>query len=277
MSIFKYEFSECTNLRRDIYEGMVYLLSETNSSLILVNKVKERLKLEFGEDYRSPKHCEDNDYFFETIGKIRKELYLDNEFQSLTKEIYLEAGFENVAFDPVRLRVVPHLGHNNPSAKAVYYAHRDTWYSHPQSLITWWIPLDDLSKEETFVFFPEYFRKEVPNNSEIFDYDEWTRKGWSLKIGWQNKDDGLKAEYPGITGEFDRSISEGFSCRAGQSLLFAGAQLHETIKQETGQTRFSLDFRIVSLDDEKRGLGAPNVDSRCKGSSLRDYVTLSSS
>jgi hypothetical protein len=214
----------------------------------------------------------DKDHFFRTIGRIRKELYLSPEFEDLTRNIFAEAGFENIAFDPMRLRVVPHQGYKNPAAKAVYYAHRDTWYSHPQSLITWWVPLDDLNERETFVFYPEYYQKEVPNNSEIFDYDEWVSKGWSLKIGWQNKNDGLNAEYPGITGEFDRTGAEGFSCSAGERILFVGSHLHETLKQEEGTTRFSLDFRMICLDDENRGIGAPNVDNRCRGSSLGDYL-----
>ena len=192
----------------------------------------------------------------------------------MTRDVLEESGWdlESCAFDPVRLRVVPHKGHENPRAKSVYYAHRDTWYSHSQSLITWWIPLDDLREEETFVFYPQYFKEEVANDSEIFDYDRWTQKNWDLKIGWQNKNDGLTAKYPSLTGSFDEKSTTGFACRKAQNLLFSGAQFHQTLKQETGQTRFSLDFRVVHKGDHAKGLGAPNVDNRSTGCSLKDYI-----
>ena len=183
-------------------------------------------------------------------------------------------GFDSarIAFDPLRLRTVLHRGHDNPAAAAVYYAHRDTWYAHPMSAITWWIPLDDLSPDETFVFYPEKFRSAVPNNSEIFDYDAWVRDGWSLKIGWQDPDSGRRARYPGVTGDLDPGPALDFSCRAAENLLFSGAHFHRTLKQATGRARFSLDFRTVFLDDEAAGLGATNVDGRARGTALPDYA-----
>ena len=48
--------------------------------------------------------------------------------------------------------------------------------------------------------------------------------------------------------------------------------LSETLPQALGRTRFSLDARLVHLGDHARGLGAPNVDGRSRGSALPDYV-----
>ncbi|MEO7732615.1 MAG: hypothetical protein ABIY55_16725, partial [Kofleriaceae bacterium] len=73
---------------------------------------------------------------------------------------------------------------------------------------------------------------------------------------------------PGV----DPGPAIGFACRAGDNLVFSGAQFHATLPQATGRTRFSLDFRIVDLDDHAAGLGAPDVDNRSRGSSLIDYV-----
>ena len=170
--------------------------------------------------------------------------------------------------------MVIHRGNEDPRAAPVYYAHRDTWYAHPQALITWWIPLFDLPAAETFVFYPACFQSPVPNDSEIFDYDAWVRDGWGLKIGWQDREAGRTARYPGVTGPVDEGPAAGFSCRAGDNLLFSGAQFHRTLAHAEGRTRYSLDFRMVHLGDHAAGMGAPNADNRSQGSCLPDYVRL---
>jgi len=172
----------------------------------------------------------------------------------------------------LRLRVIQHRGHHNPLAAPVYHPHRDTWYAHPPALIAWWVPLDDLAPHETFEFYPDRFRAPVDNDSEIFDYGDWVRDGWELKIGWQKLSAGIDAKYPHARAGIDRGRAVGFACHAADNLVFSGAQFHATLPQATGRTRFSLDFRIVDLDDHRAGLGAPNTDNRSRGSALVDYV-----
>ena len=55
-------------------------------------------------------------------------------------------------------------------------------------------------------------------------------------------------------------------------LLFAAAHLHSSIPNQTGETRFSIDFRVVNRKDLRAREGAPNVDSRCTGSPINDYL-----
>jgi hypothetical protein len=167
---------------------------------------------------------------------------------------------------------VTHGGHDNPRAAPIYYAHRDTWYAHSQAEITWWLALHDVSEEEAFVFYPDWFDRPVSNNSESFDYDGWTRHGAGLRIGWQDREHGRQHLYPGHTGELRPGREVDFSARAGQLLLFAGAHFHQTRRNGRGATRFSLDFRTVDVADHRAGRGAPNVDNRSTGSALVDYV-----
>lgn len=261
--------------RHAVYDGRVLLLAETDASRELVKSVLELLASELGsEDVRGVPRELSNDELFRRIGRVRKILYMDAEYHARLRAVLAAHGFDpdEIAFDPLRLRVVSHLGHENPLAAPVYYAHRDTWYGHSQALITWWIPLHDLAEDETFVFFPERFREPVPNDSEVFDYDEWVKNGWSLKIGWQDLEAGKRARYPRVTGEPDVGKAVGFSCRAAENLLFSGAQFHRTLPQAFGRTRYSVDFRLVHLGDHASGFGAPNVDNRSRGSALVDYV-----
>lgn len=58
----------------------------------------------------------------------------------------------------------------------------------------------------------------------------------------------------------------------GGLIMFSGAQLHSTVPNTSGKTRFSIDFRLVNIDDVANRRGAPNVDSACTGTTLRDYL-----
>lgn len=264
-------------LRRAVYDGDVFLRPSTAPSRRLVATVRTRLAELFAcapDEIRDAPGALPNAELFARVGELRKELYLAPHHHEAVREVVAALGLDpaRVAFDPLRVRVILHQGHANPLAAAVYYPHRDTWYGHPPGLINWWIPLDDLAAPETFEFYPERFRAPVANDSELFDYGDWVREGWALKIGWQRLTAGLEARYPRAELGVERGRGVGFACAAGDNLVFSGAQFHATLPQATGRARFSLDFRIVDLDDHAAGLGAPNVDNRSRGSALVDYV-----
>ncbi len=264
-------------LRAAVYGGDVFLGPPTAASHDLVAAARARLAEVLGcapAEVRDAPQRMPNDELFARIGTLRRELYLGPRFHELLRAVVAAGGLDpaRVAFDPLRLRVVRHRGHEDARAAPVYHPHRDTWYAHPRALIAWWIPLDDLGAHETFVFHPDRFHAPVDNDSEIFDYADWVRDGWELKIGWQKLSAGLEARYPRAVASADFGRAVGFSCRAAENLVFSGAHLHATLPQATGRTRFSLDFRIVDLGDHAAGLGAPDVDNRSRGSSLADYV-----
>jgi Phytanoyl-CoA dioxygenase (PhyH) len=261
-------------LRAALYDGTVFCLPPTQASLALVDLASTLVLQELGADPRHAHERFSDEEFFMRIGRLRKAIYTESHAHDLLADMAASVGFapDETAFDPARLRVISHGAFDNPRAAPVYYPHRDTWYGHPMSVVTIWTALDDLDENETFVFYPNRFRTPVDNDSEVFDYDEWVSRGWSLKIGWQDRDASLHARYPSVIGEADYGKEEGFSCKRGEILLFAGAHFHKTLPQSLGRTRFSLDARLVHLGDHARGLGAPNVDGRSRGSALRDYV-----
>jgi hypothetical protein len=260
--------------RRELYAGALFLLEPTPVSARLVERCMADLEQELPSPVREAQFSLDGDEFFARVGRLRKRFYTEEPFLEAVREVASGLGFDpsGFAFDPMRLRVITHKGYENPAAAPIYYAHRDVWYAHPQAEITWWIPLHDVNEDETFVFYPDWFSRPVSNNSEEFDHDRWTRHGASLRIGWQDPEHGRKHLYPGHVGKLRPGREVGFSARAGQILLFAGAHFHQTRRNGTGRTRFSLDFRTVDLADHAAGVGAPNVDNRSTGSSLVDYV-----
>ena len=58
----------------------------------------------------------------------------------------------------------------------------------------------------------------------------------------------------------------------GGLILFSAAHLHSTVPNTSGRTRVSIDFRTVHLDDVSTHRGAPNLDSECTGTTIRDYL-----
>jgi hypothetical protein len=48
--------------------------------------------------------------------------------------------------------------------------------------------------------------------------------------------------------------------------------MHSTVPNTSGRTRFSIDFRTVHSDDIETQTCAPNIDSACAGTSLRDFM-----
>ena len=274
MKIVRYPLATSSETRRAIYGGDVFLLAPTEASLSFVSAAREELVTTLGTtDVRAVASADDAQAFA-ALGRVRRTVYLEPRFHELSRAMMASVGLDplETAFDPARLRVIEHRGHDNPRAAPVYYPHRDTWYAHPPAVITCWTALDDLDEHETFVFHPERWDTPVANDSEIFDYDAWVKDGWGLKIGWQDREAGRTARYPGVVGEVDAGLALGFSCRAGEVLLFSGAHFHRTLPQATGRTRYSLDLRAVHLGDHALGLGAPNVDGRSRGSALVDYV-----
>jgi hypothetical protein len=269
--------SDAAALRRAVYGGAVFLAAPTPASVRLAADARAALADALGcapAAIRDAPGAMPNEELFARIGPLRRALYLDAPYRAAVRDVVAACGHDpaRIAFDPLRLRVILHRGHENPLAAPVYHPHRDTWYAHPRALIAWWIPLDDLAEHETFVFYPERFATPVANDSEVFDYADWVRDGWELKIGWQKLSAGAEARYPRAAPGIDGGRPVGFACRRGENLVFSGAHLHATLPQVTGRARFSLDFRIVDLDDHGAGLGAPDVDNRSRGSSLVDYV-----
>ena len=54
--------------------------------------------------------------------------------------------------------------------------------------------------------------------------------------------------------------------------MFSAAQMHSSVPNTSGVTRFSIDFRTVNLSDAAEKRGAPNIDSACTGTSMRDFL-----
>jgi hypothetical protein len=263
--------------RSALYAGQLYHHASTAASRALVDDVHGLLAEQFGAlDARYAQAELTDAEFFARIGRIRKRLFEDPHFHDRAFAVAESMGFarDEVAFDPLRLRVVSHDGHHNVRAAPIYYPHRDTWFALSRSVIACWVAVHDIAPTETFEVYPEWLERPVGNTSEHFDYDRWVRDHRSLRIGWQDQDAGKEVHYSGTREVFSPGVTVPLAAERGDVVLFSGAHLHKTRENTAGYTRYSLDFRMVHKADHYAGRGPANVDNRSTGDATRDYVGI---
>jgi hypothetical protein len=150
-----------------------------------------------------------------------------------------------------------------------FHPHRDTWYSAPLCQVNWWMPVYEIVPENIMAFHPRYWSQPVRNSSRVYNYQEWNQ------TSRQNAAQHIKADTrvqprPEEVMELDPQLR--VATRVGSIMLFSAAQMHSTVPNSSGRTRFSIDFRTIHLDDAATRRGAPNVDSACTGTTMGDYL-----
>jgi hypothetical protein len=118
-------------------------------------------------------------------------------------------------------------------------------------------------------FHPRYWNQAVANDSENFNYYDWNNTG-RRDAAQHIKTDTRKQPKPQEPIELDPQVR--LITGPGGVVLFSAAQMHSTVPNTSGVARYSIDFRTVNFDDVVNGIGAPNVDSRPVGTSLRDFM-----
>jgi hypothetical protein len=179
---------------------------------------------------------------------------------------------EKTYFDVPRLRTMAHSGYLNAGLAYQFHAHRDTWFSAPYQQLNWWLPVYGIDSENSMAFHPQYFDKPIRNSSAGYDYAVWSATG-RQQAAKQIAKETRKQPQAEEPLDLDRDVR--VVTPPGGTLVFSAAHLHSTVPNSTDKTRFSIDFRTVNLDDLVDGQSAPNVDSECIGTTLRDFLRAS--
>ena len=114
-----------------------------------------------------------------------------------------------------------------------------------------------------------YWDRPVRNSSHEFDYQDWNRDGRKAAHN-QGGSDTRKQSAALEPVELDpqlRVVTE-----PGGLLVFSAGHLHSTVPNTTTAARISIDFRTVHVDELQTKGGAPNIDSECRGTTIRDYL-----
>jgi len=179
---------------------------------------------------------------------------------------------EETYFDVPRLRTSTSDNYLTTGIAYAFHPHRDTWYSAPLMQVNWWLPIYDVNQSNVVAFHPAYFDQGIANGSERYNYYAWNRDSRGIaaaQVGVDTRDQPKPEEEIDLDPQI-RPVPP-----VGGEMVFSGAPLHSSVPNTSGRTRISVDFRVVHRADVEAGRGAANVDSRCTGTTLRDFLRVS--
>lgn len=258
--------------RQRLYDGQLFVYSPRPSMLKLINHAKSMIENAFKPlDPRKAQYSMPVEQYVSICTPLKPGFIHHPETKKILTEVVAEYGcdLETTYVDVPRLRMVTSDGYLTSGVGYAHHPHRDTWYSAPMMQINWWVPIYDIETENSMAFHPEYWDKPIKNGSSDFNYYEWNavgRKDASKHI----KTDTRKQPKPEEPLKLDPQVR--MVLPAGSVVLFSAANLHSTVPNTAGIARYSIDFRTVDVNDVKAKRGAPNIDSHCHGTSLRDFM-----
>jgi hypothetical protein len=261
--------------RGRIYDGQIMLLGPTESSQRVVAHAREMLEAAFpGVDPCVAQHLMRVEEFANVLIALKPSFIHHPESWGSIAAMLIERGYdpETTYLDVPRLRISTSGGYLTSGVAYAHHPHRDTWWSAPLQQINWWMPLYDFASESAMAFHPRYWATGVVNDSSLFNYSDWN--GNQRKNAAQHVKSDTRWQ-PHALEKLELQPELRIVCAPGAALAFSGAQLHSTVANTSGRTRYSIDFRTVDIDDVIGGRGAPNVDSAPSGTSLRDFKRLS--
>lgn len=257
--------------RERLYAGDVFILSATPGTRALINLARQMLEGAFAPyDPRTIHEQKTPEEVAAILGKLKPQFIHHPECKRIIPQIMLEHGvdLERLYFDVPRLRSAYPSHFLSSGIAYAFHPHRDTWYSAPMCQLNWWLPIYPVEPNNAMGFYPRYFGEAVRNNSEIYNYYEWNTKNRATAMQHVKSD---TREQPKAQQELE-PVTVRYLPPPGGIIIFSGAQLHETVPNTTGNARYSIDFRTVHYDDVVARRGAPNIDSRCTGTTMRDYM-----
>jgi hypothetical protein len=257
--------------RHALYNGDIFVYSPTPETQRLCSLARAMIEEAFSP--YDPRRIDQYLTMEDTaarLAKLKPAFIHHPECKQLLPEIITRLGGDStqIYFDVPRMRSAYPTHYLTSGIAYAFHPHRDTWYSAPMCQINWWLPIYDIAPDNCLAIHPIYFARAVENNSEIYNYYEWNTR---------NRGDAAKhirsdtREQPKPQQDIERQEVR-VVCSAGGMILFSAAHMHETVPNTSGLARYSIDFRTVQFDDVVSHRGARNVDSRCTGTTLRDYL-----
>lgn len=257
--------------RQALYDGSIFIQSPTASSRALIALGREMLEKAFApHDPRTIYEHMSAEDVAAILGVLKPKFVHHPDCKALIRDVLIENGVDpdRTYFDVPRMRSAYPSHFLSSGIAYAFHPHRDTWYSAPMCQINWWMPIYPVEPNNAMAFYPDYFDRPVANNSEIYNYYEWNSKNRATAAQHVKSD---TREQPKPQQDLEGARLT-YLPPPGGVILFSGAQLHETVPNSTPMTRYSIDFRTVQLDDVIAHKGARNLDTRCTGTTMRDYL-----
>lgn len=260
--------------RNLLYRGELLVYSPRKSSLALIDFARELIREAFGDlEPREAQHRLPVEQYVAILTQLKPKFINHPRSKELLCGILTEMGCDPEAtyFDVPRMRTATSDGYLKSGIAYAFHPHRDTWYSAPMCQINWWLPIYDLEPNNAMAFHTRYWDTPVENESAEFNYYEYVQTARKDAAKYVKKD---TRKQPHATSHVEENPQVRVISQVGGILLFSGAHLHSTVPNTTGKTRFSIDFRTVHVGDVAAKRGAPNIDSACTGTALRDFLRV---
>ncbi|MGH8177910.1 MAG: hypothetical protein ACREV5_16770 [Steroidobacter sp.] len=258
--------------RREIFEGSLYVYSPNEHSFALCEIARELLSEGFsGRDPRLAQHELDVKEFAAILAQVKPRFIHHPDCKRIIPKMLEHIGCDLglTYFDVPRMRSATSDAYLTSGIAYAFHPHRDTWYSAPMCQINWWLPLFEVEEANAMAFHQRCWNRSVFNDSETFNYQDWnanSRFNAAQHVGVDLR------KQPHAQEAIDLEPRNVVLTPPGGMLLFSAAQMHSTIPNTTGVTRYSIDFRVVHESDLAARRGARNVDSKCTGSAINDYL-----
>ncbi|MGH8867210.1 MAG: hypothetical protein ACRDYU_04350 [Actinomycetes bacterium] len=261
--------------RARLFTGDVFVFSASPAVHALVDFARGMIEEAFGGlDPRTAQYTLPVEDYAALLAKLKPEFIHHPRSKECIAEILAAHGADvsSTYFDVPRMRSSTSDDYLTSGIAYAFHPHRDTWYSAPMMQLNWWMPIYEVEPRNVMAFHPRYFDQPVANGSATYNYYEWNRTSRADAARHLTKDtrEQPKPEQPVELHPQIRVIPP-----VGGFMLFSGAQFHSSVPNDSGRTRFSIDFRTVQIDDVTAHRGAPNVDSSCTGTTMRDYLRAS--
>jgi hypothetical protein len=257
--------------RERLFAGDLFVYSPTASTRALVDFARSMSEEAFAPYYPpDAQHHLEAQAYVDVLAGLKPTFINHPRSKELVSAILADLGADvtQTYFDVPRLRSMT-SEFLNAGLTLQFETHRDTWFSAPFCQVNWWMPVYDVVESNVMAFHPKYFSQGAANSSRDYDYDEWVTTGRTSAAQQVSVE---TRKQPELEEEIEMRPDIRLITPPGGIIVFSGAQLHTTVPNTSGKTRFSIDFRTVNQADVAARRGAPNVDSECTGTNLGDFL-----
>jgi hypothetical protein len=258
--------------RKKIYQGSLVVHAPSPSALKLCDLAQELIEEAFGPS--DPLTVYENlpaGKCAELLAVLKPKFIHHPKAKEHIQGMLSDLGcdLEKTYFDVPRMRTAFPGDYLKAGIAYAFHPHRDTWYSAPFCQINWWMPIYRINSENCMAIHPRYWDRPVRNGSGEYNYYKWNQESRQSAAQHVKTDTRVQPK-PEEPIELEPQIR--LVCDVGGAYEFSAAQMHSTVPNTSGLTRYSIDFRTVHVDDVRGRIGAPNVDSACTGTTMGDYL-----
>lgn len=259
--------------RTRMYEGQLFVYSPRQSTRSFIQFARSMIQDAFGAaDPRTAQDSMGVEEYVALLGKLKPAFIHHPESKRCIQRMLVDLGcdLEQSYFDVPRMRSSTSGGYLTTGIAYAWHPHRDTWYSAPACQINWWLPIYDIQSENAMAFHPRYWSEPVENDSAGYNYYTWNKLYRGASVSKLTKVDTRPLPRAKVAMEPEPQLR--IICPPGGVIMFSAAQMHSSVPNTSGVTRFSIDFRTINLEDAIAKRGAPNIDAACTGTVMRDFL-----